>query len=219
MVCDGSGGVRFFRESMVTDNRRSELRKKMRGLRRSLPRAEQSAAAQAITARLSSQDLFRQAIKIAAYLPFDGEVDTGSLISMAIDAGKTVCVPVLVDRGKNMRFAVYKPGQRLLVNHYGIPEPAREDRRYVATDQLDLVLTPLVAFDHSLHRIGVGAGYYDRCFSFLRHRKNRIKPRLIGLAYDFQRVTELEPREWDVSLSAVATETAFYTSSAAANQK
>lgn len=204
---------------MVTETRRSELRKKMRGLRRTLPPAEQSAAAKAITARLSSLDSFHKALKIAVYLPIDGEVDTGSLISMAIDAGKTVCVPVLVDRGKNMRFTAYTPGQRLSVNHYGISEPVPEDRRYVAADQLDLVLTPLVAFDHSLHRIGMGAGHYDRCFSFLRQRKNSTKPRLIGLAYEFQRVAAIETCEWDVPLSAVATETAFYRSTAADERK
>lgn len=189
----------------------------MRGLRRKLPPAEQSAAAQTIADRLTSQDLFHKAGRIAAYLPFDGEVDTLPLISLAIDAGKTVCVPVLVNGGKNMSFAVYTPGQRPSVNHYGIPEPALEDRRYVAADQMDLVLTPLVAFDHSLNRIGMGAGYYDRCFSFLRHRKNGIRPRLIGLAYDFQRVSTIETREWDVSLCGVATEATFYTSTAAAN--
>ncbi len=191
----------------------------MRGLRRSLRSAEQSATAQAITARLTSQVLFLKANKIAAYLPIDGEVDTWPLISNAIDAGKTVCVPVLGKSGKNMRFAVYTPEERLVVNRFGIPEPTPEDRRYIAANQLDLVLTPLVAFDHSLNRIGMGAGYYDRCFSFLRHRKNWIKPSLIGLAYDFQRVATIETREWDVSLSGVATESAFYTSTATANHE
>ena len=191
----------------------------MRGLRRSLRSAEQSATAQAITARLTSQVLFLKANTIAAYLPIDGEVDTWPLISNAIDAGKTVCVPVLGKSGKNMRFAVYTPEERLVVNRFGIPEPTPEDRRYIAANQLDLVLTPLVAFDHSLNRIGMGAGYYDRCFSFLRHRKNWIKPSLIGLAYDFQRVATIETREWDVSLSGVATESAFYTSTATANHE
>lgn len=191
----------------------------MRNLRRVLPTAEQSAAAQAISARLGSQNLFEQAGTIAAYLPFDGEVDTRSLISTAIDAGKTVCLPVLVNDGKKMKFTVYTPEQRLVPNDYGIEEPAPGNRHYVAADQLELVLTPLVAFDHSLNRIGMGAGYYDRCFSFLRQRGNKTKPRLIGLAYDFQRITEIEAREWDVALSGVATEIAFYTSNAAPNRK
>ncbi len=189
----------------------------MRGLRNKLPPAEQSAAAQAISDRLTNQVLFHKARRIAVYLPFDGEVDTSPLISVAIDAGKTVYLPVLVDRGRNMRFAAYLPGQRLLVNHYGIAEPAPENRRYIAAKQLDLVLTPLLAFDHSLNRIGMGAGYYDRCFSFLRHRKNWIKPRLIGLAYEFQRVATIKTREWDVSLNGVITEATYYKASAVRN--
>ena len=191
----------------------------MRGLRNKLPPAEQSAAAQAISDRLTNQVLFHKAGRIAVYLPFDGEVDTWPLISVAIDAGKTVCLPVLVNRGKNMKFAVYTPGQRLLVDRYGIAEPAPENRRYVAAKQLDLVLTPLLAFDLALNRIGMGAGYYDRCFSFLRQRKNWIKPRLIGLAYEFQRVAVIKTREWDVSLEGVITETTYYKASAAGNHK
>lgn len=184
----------------------------MRGLRRQLPPVEQSAAAQNITERLLSQVFFQKAARIAAYLPFDGEVDTSLLISAANNAGKTIFLPVLVNHGKDMKFTVYTPEQRLLVNRFGIPEPAREECCYIAANQLDLVLTPLVAFDHSLNRVGMGAGYYDRCFSFLRHRKNWNKPRLIGLAYDFQCVAAIKTREWDVPLSGVATETAFYQS-------
>ena len=191
----------------------------MRGLRRQLPRAEQSAAAQNITERLLGQVFFQKAARIAAYLSFDGEVDTSLLISWAINAEKTICLPVLVNHEKDMKFAIYTPEQRLLPNRFGIPEPAREERCYVPANQLDLVLTPLVAFDQSLNRVGMGAGYYDRCFSFLRHRKNWVKPRLIGLAYDFQRVPAIKTHEWDVPLSGVATETTFYQSTITDNRK
>ena len=191
----------------------------MRGLRRQLSPAAQSAAAQSITERLLSQIFFQKAAQIAAYLPFDGEVDTSMLISTANNAGKTICLPVLINNGKDMKFAVYTPEQRLLINRFGIPEPAREERCYIAANQLDLVLTPLVAFDQSLNRVGMGAGYYDRCFSFLRHRKNWVKPRLIGLAYDFQCVPAIKTHDWDVPLSGVVTENTFYQSTISDKRK
>jgi 5-formyltetrahydrofolate cyclo-ligase len=68
------------------------------------------------------------------------------------------------------------------------------------------VLAPLVAFDRSGNRLGMGGGYYDRSFAYLRHRVHWRRPRLIGYAYGFQEVQALERAHWDVPLSGVVTE-------------
>jgi 5-formyltetrahydrofolate cyclo-ligase len=75
---------------------------------------------------------------------------------------------------------------------------------------LDLVLTPLVGFDHKGNRLGMGGGYYDRSFAFLLRRQNWKKPRLVGLAYDFQQLDKLPAKNWDVPLTAVATDTHWH---------
>ena len=65
---------------------------------------------------------------------------------------------------------------------------------------LDLVLVPLVGFDARGHRLGMGAGLYDRHFAFLRHRRAWRRPRLLGLAFEAQKVARLAEAAHDVPL-------------------
>ena len=185
----------------------------MRMMRRNTPLRDQAAASRDIAHLLASLPMFSKAGRIAAYLPFDGEVDTRPLITIALHAGKDVYLPVLTHHGRSMKFAAYEPDMRMVLNRYGIPEPAPETRNFVAVQKLDLVLTPLVAFDRSLNRLGLGAGYYDRCFSFLKRRKNWEKPRLVGLAYEFQRLESINTADWDVPLHVAVTENNVYSAS------
>ena len=104
-----------------------------------------------------------------------------------------------------MRFAELEPGAAMRPNLFGIMEPKLGER--IDARKIDLVLTPLVAFDDHGVRVGVGRGYYDRCFRFLRHRKVWHRPKLFGVAYELQRVPPLEPSSWDIPLKGVVTET------------
>ena len=71
----------------------------------------------------------------------------------------------------------------------------------------DLVCAPVTAFDAQLRRVGMGGGYYDRWFS---QRLHRYGVRRIGIAFDCQRVEDIEAQSWDVSLHGVVTETHVY---------
>jgi 5-formyltetrahydrofolate cyclo-ligase len=68
----------------------------------------------------------------------------------------------------------------------------------------------LVGFDRACHRLGMGAGFYDRSLAFLQQRRHWRRPRLIGLAHECQRVEALAPKPWDIPLDAVITEAAIY---------
>jgi 5-formyltetrahydrofolate cyclo-ligase len=76
--------------------------------------------------------------------------------------------------------------------------------------ELDLILLPLVAFDESGQRLGMGGGFFDRSLAFLAWRQHWRKPHLIGLAYDFQKVAALPREPWDVPLDAVVTDQNVY---------
>jgi len=176
------------------------LRGELRAARRRMPEAERIRADAAILEHVRKLPEFRSANHVALFFAFDGEPDLSSLIRF--DQRKKFYAPVI--HGNEMRFARLDRSSRLELNHFGIPEPWPIEP--IDPRTLDLVLTPLVGFDSAGHRVGVGGGFYDRCFAFLRLRKVWHKPRLVGVAYECQKVESIIPQPWDVSLWAAVTE-------------
>lgn len=186
----------------------SALRQQLRTQRRGLDEYEQSRLSQCAVQQLVRHRVFRAAQHVACYLPNDSELDITPLIDQAWAMGKTVYLPVLSSIHHNhLHFLPYKPDDELVRNQFGIPEPVVRSRRMGDLKRLDLVLMPLVGFDSSGNRLGMGGGFYDRSFAFLRRRQCWFKPGLLGVAFDFQEVKTLDSNTWDVPLNGVATET------------
>jgi 5-formyltetrahydrofolate cyclo-ligase len=188
----------------MTANSREALRRKLRRQRRALTGSERKAAEKSIRAKLKRLPSFRAAKRVAAFIAFDGEPDLSRLI--ADSAAKRFYVPIL--RGRSMRFAEVRAGAKLRSNRFGIREPAMQ--KFIDARCLDLVLTPLVGFDETGTRLGVGGGYYDRTFAFLRTRQVWRRPKLIGVAFSLQHVAQLERAPWDVPLWAAVTDASTY---------
>jgi 5-formyltetrahydrofolate cyclo-ligase len=187
----------------------SILRQTIRQQRRALTYIEAESCAEQLAQQVYKHPLVLRSQRIAAYLAADGEIDPWPLLESLWSAGKQIYLPVLVPFSRqNLWFARFNPDDKLACNRYGIPEPVR--RRLTKPFALDLVLTPLVAFDIAGHRIGMGGGFYDRTFAFLQRRQHWHKPNLLGLAYEFQKQASIEPNSWDIPLNAIATETHVY---------
>jgi len=140
---------------------------------------------------------------VGCYLPMQDEVDTGEIIERAWRAKKRIFVPIL--RGNaQMVFCEIEPESELEKNRFGIWEPVRG--LLLDARRLDIVITPTVVFDDECHRIGMGSAYYDRCFAHLRNRRQWIRPKLIGVAFDCQKVEKIAPNPWDIPLYAVISE-------------
>lgn len=155
--------------------------------------------------------VFRNARRIALFMPNDGEMDPTVVIHDATSHGKALYLPVLAGRGKReLWFVRYRPGQAMTANRFGIPEPVPRPRDRINPRFLDVVLTPLVAFDEAGNRLGMGGGFYDRTFAFLRQRHRWHRPYLLGIAYDFQRCERLPSSPWDVPLSGVVTDAGYH---------
>lgn len=188
---------------------RNALRQELRARRRMLDATARLAAAQKLAGLLAELACYRSAEHIAAYVAIEGEMDPEPLLQQAHKEGKWLYVPQLpARRSKNLRFVRWKPGMAMQPNRYGIPEPADDRDTAIAPEKLDLVLTPLVAFDPRGQRLGTGGGYYDHTFAFLKSGASR--PSLLGLAYEFQRVDRIEARPWDVPLNVVVTDQHVY---------
>jgi 5-formyltetrahydrofolate cyclo-ligase len=189
------------------------LRQTIRARRRAVMPDEARRCALQLARVLRRSRLVRSSQRIAAYVAADGEMDPQYLIEDLWALGKAVYLPVLVPFTRNrLWFARYTSDTRLVINRFGIPEPDRAE--LIRANALDLVLTPLVAFDHSGHRIGMGGGFYDRSFAFLRTRRHWRKPRLLGIAYSFQQQSAITAAPWDVPLDAIATEDGLHCTSA-----
>jgi len=192
---------------LVADRReRSRLRKAMRQARRALDEEKRAAGERAICRRIAGLGVYRQARTLAIYYAFDGEPSVARVAEDAVRHGKRVYAPVVVRQ--QMFFAPVTPGARLKSNMFGIAEPALE--RLIDARHLDLVLVPLVAFDERGVRMGMGRGYYDRAFRFLRHRKSWTRPKLVGVAWSFQQVAVLPKQPWDIPLWGAVTESTFH---------
>jgi len=186
---------------------RAELRRTIRIQRRATTPEQRHRASHAVVDSISSSRLFKRSRHIALYLANDGELDPSLLAEYAHQHGKRLYLPVLSPvRQNRLQFAPYHPNTLLAENRFGIPEPVVSQRQMIPPRALDLVLAPLVAFDNSGNRLGMGGGFYDRTFAFLHHRRHWQKPRLLGIAYEFQRVALLPHQQWDVPLSGIATE-------------
>ena len=109
----------------------------------------------------------------------------------------------------------YSNKSRFRLNKYRIFEPAVAQQYCLNASQLEWVFLPLVAFDEVGNRLGMGGGYYDSALVLSQHRKHWQRPRLIGLAYEFQRVDQILANEWDIPLHGILTDKMFY---AAKNQ-
>jgi 5-formyltetrahydrofolate cyclo-ligase len=184
------------------------LRERMKLLRHQLTPAEINAKAHIINRRLWNLRGLGRCKRIATYMAVNSEVDCKPIIESAWMRKKEVFLPVL--HSMQMDFFPFFPDTPLFENQFGIAEPAFSPGNLVSARNLDVVLMPLLAFDNSGQRIGMGGGYFDRHLSFLRNRKVWRHPRLIGVAYDFQQVEKIKPMPWDIPMSAVITESKTY---------
>jgi 5-formyltetrahydrofolate cyclo-ligase len=183
------------------------LRREMRAKRRALNDAEVKDASARAANALCHHRLFRRVRYVACYLPNDGELSPLPIMETAWRMGKQVYLPVLSETHHNhLLFAPYEAGDPLEPNIFGILEPVKALHEHIPLMRLDMVLTPLVAFDGRGNRLGMGGGFYDRTFAFLRRRRRWIKPRLVGMAHGFQEVEGLSSQPWDVPLQGILTE-------------
>jgi 5-formyltetrahydrofolate cyclo-ligase len=143
---------------------------------------------------------FFAANSIACYLPMPDEVDPVRIIERAWCAKKRIFCPVTAKHGK-MSYRQLEPDTTLKRNRFGLWEPV--DGEVIPARKLDLVITPLVAFDEDNNRIGMGGGYFDRYFAFQKRTPRWLRPKLIGLAFDCQKVEKIVSNPWDIRLYAV----------------
>lgn len=184
-----------------TTQDRAALRRQLRQRRREIPAGERIAAAEQLAGRLLALPFFPAEGYVAGYWAMDGEIAL-HVWQLRLPAGLVYCLPVLHE--DRLRFAPWRPGDPLVSNRYGIPEPDLAPDSLLEAEAMALVVAPLVGFDARGHRLGMGAGWYDRSFAFRRGRA--APPWLVGAAFAAQQIDDLPSEPWDVPLDAVCSE-------------
>jgi 5-formyltetrahydrofolate cyclo-ligase len=180
-----------------------QLRKFIRQQRNQLTPDAQQQAATALAAKVPGIDVVQRSTHFALYLANDGELDTFALIDALWRLGKQVYLPVLhpVVPGY-LIFVRYQRDTLLYPNKFGIPEPLPQCHQLLPLAQLDVIFTPLVAFDRAGNRLGMGGGFYDRTLSQLPQNTHC---NVIGLAHDCQLVDAVPSEAWDIPLRQIIT--------------
>lgn len=186
--------------------RPQEIRKKIREARRNAGDDNRTSWNVQICQRVSELAAFETAQRVAGFLAFDGEADPLALMEAAVDGGKEVYVPIIVAKAQPLMFAPWRPDSPMKKNRFGILEPDVPSSQWLQARELDCVITPLVAFDDSCRRIGVGGGFYDRSFAFLNDSCEKATSHLVGFAYSLQQIASIDSQPWDVVLNEVVTE-------------
>lgn len=137
---------------------------------------------------------------IAGYMAIHGEISVAPALAAFHARGHILALPVVVGDGKPLVFRKWQPGDALEKGAYGIDVPHANASEVIP----DAVIVPLAAFDAEGHRLGYGAGYYDKTIARMRAQKKDIL--LVGAAYAEQQVEKIPADEHDRKLDAVATE-------------
>lgn len=179
---------------------RNQLRQQIRKTRANLTALQQRQAEESITQQAIVLIEERNAQHIALYISFDGEISTEKLIKTLWAQGKQVYLPVLHPfKPNHLLFLRYLPDTPMCQNKFGIWEPKLNVQNVLPLDELDILFTPLVAFDKQGNRLGMGGGFYDRTLQ--NWQNSSFIP--VGLAHQCQQVEQLPTEAWDVPLHQI----------------
>jgi 5-formyltetrahydrofolate cyclo-ligase len=177
--------------------------------RQALARRDAMSIEERIEASIAIADLGRTLIDlpggaiVSGFSPIRSEVDIRPLMADLRDRGARICVPAILSR-EEIVFRELLRHMPLVDTGFGTVGPGPE------AEVLDpnVMLVPLAAFDDRGHRLGYGAGHYDRAIARLQERG--LRPRLVGIAFDSQRVDRVPDEPHDVPLDAILTETGLH---------
>ena len=174
--------------------RRTE-RERLIAWRMGVPVGERRAWGERIEAEVKSLTEQRPG-PLGVYWPFRAEFDPRPLVDWAVAAGRTVALPVVVDRKGPLEYRAWRPGEALISGVWDIPMPEKREIVIPTT-----ILAPLVGFDAACYRLGYGGGYFDRTLAALSPR-----PFAIGVGFARQRLETIHPQPFDMAMDVIVTE-------------
>ena len=188
---------------MLRSRVKAELRKRMRGLRSALPATACAQRSARIVERLAVVTPVAAAKSVALFQPIEErhEVDLRSLATKLAELDVRIAYPAVDPETRAMAFRFVEGDDDLETGAFGILEPKRRCVE-AAPGEIDAIVVPALAVDPRGHRIGYGAGFYDRSLP-------RFAPpaTAIVVAFDFQLVAEVPETPLDFAAAWIVTDT------------
>jgi 5-formyltetrahydrofolate cyclo-ligase len=179
---------------------KAALRQRARALRNTIPREAILERSRRLVGLLAALPEVARSKSVALFYPIEGrnEVDLRSLDALLRERGARVAYPTIEPESRVMSFRFVRDIEAMEERGFGFREPGAEDPE---AESLDVIVVPALQIDGSGHRIGYGAGYYDRTIP-------RFAPPgvAIGVAFDFQLIPEVPVTEGDVPVSIIVTD-------------
>jgi 5-formyltetrahydrofolate cyclo-ligase len=181
-------------KGLPPDPARGALRAKLLAARNEL--ADREARARMISDRLLRWLRTMPLQRLAFYWPTRGEPDVTAAVStwLAEDPARRAALPVVA--GALLEFAPWHPRTPMKTGEFGIQVPDTGERI-----RPQLLVIPCVGIDEQRHRLGYGAGFYDRTLAGMP-----VRPSTVGIAFDCGRVRSIDPKPHDIQLELAITE-------------
>lgn len=181
---------------------KQRIRERILLKRRSLKTEELIEMSREIQKRIFSLPEFKESTTISIYIDFDNEVRTRDIIKDSIHTGKRVTIPYTKGKDNSLLLSEVRDiDKELEASTFGILEPKKEYFRYIPDNEIDAVIVPGIAFDEKGRRLGYGGGYYDRLL--IKLNRDIVT---IGLAFEFQILSEIPWWFYDIFIDKIITE-------------
>lgn len=186
---------------------KSQIRKEIFNYRKTLSEAFVAENSKKIFEKIIETDWYKEAEGVFLYASYKMEVDTGYITEYSLKCGKTVCMPKVSVEDENlckMNFYKISSFSDFMEGYKGIPEPVLGLPLYDYFSERSIIIIPMVAFDENRTRVGYGKGFYDRYLSTHSFKK------VIGVAFEGQKVSEITKNPFDISPEILYTEKNIY---------
>ena len=188
-------------EEVLRRKVKAELRKRMRALRKTAPADACAQRSVKIVRALEAHPVVAAALRVALFWPIEErhEVDLRALDASLRARGARVAYPTIDPETHAMTFR-FADADALVEAGFGFREPPASAPAAVR-GEIDVIVVPALAIDPTGHRIGYGAGYYDRTIPAFAPPAATI-----AVAYDYQLIAEVPVTDGDVAVQWIVTD-------------
>lgn len=180
---------------------KSFLRTKYRNARKNIKNRDE--LQKKICRLFLKSDLYKNCTSVYLYSAAGSEVNLDTVIETALTDGKSVALPLCLDKNGNMEFYFIQSVHDLTRGMYGITEPIKEKCQKAVFDENTVCLVPGLCFDKSGGRLGYGKGYYDRFLTFFSGKS-------VGICFEGCTTEKLTLDTHDIKVDYLITDKKIY---------